>query len=448
LAVRLGYENVYRYAEGLPNWKEIGLPIEKGQISLAQPSVIGAPGSTLFQSGLLLTLVGVFLGGLALNLTPCVYPLIPITVSYFGGRGTDKAGLLAVHSLFFLLGLAVTNSTLGVVAALTGDLLGSVLQHPAVLIAIATILVGLALSFFGLWELKLPGFLTQAASRSYGGYGGSLFMGLTLGVVAAPCIGPFLIGLLTFVASTGNAYLGFMLFFTLSLGLGIPLATLAFFSGKLDKLPRSGEWMIWVRKLLGWVLVAMAAYFIKPLFSSHLAGIIIFSAVILAAGVHLAIVDRTRGTFKSFALLKKGFGAAAFVVAAYMVISIMTLGPGVTWQPYSEQLLKKATNVKKPVIIDFYADWCAPCRELEQVTFHDSEIVKLAKNEFVMIKVDLTRKGEPLHEHLLRQYDVRGVPTVVFLDRDGRERLDLRVVDFLPPAQFIKHMAVARNAGS
>jgi thiol:disulfide interchange protein DsbD len=448
LAVRLGYENVYRYAEGLPDWKEMGLPTERGQISLAQPSGIGAPGSTLFQSGLLLTLVGVFFGGLALNLTPCVYPLIPITVSYFGGRGTDKAGLLAVQSLFFLLGLAVTNSTLGVVAALTGGLLGSVLQHPAVLIALATILVGLALSFFGLWELRLPGFLTQAASRSYGGYGGSLFMGLTLGVVAAPCIGPFLIGLLTYVASTGNPYLGFMLFFTLSLGLGIPLAILAFFSGKLDRLPRSGEWMIWVRRLLGWVLVAMAAYFIKPLFSSHLAGIILLPAVILAAGVHLGFIDRTMGTFRGFGWLKKGIGTAFILLASYQIVSAVTIGPGVTWQPYSEQLLKKATSVEKPVIIDFYADWCAPCRELEQITFHDSAIVKLAESDFVMIKVDLTRKGDPMNENLLRQYEVRGVPTVVFLNKNGRERSDLRVVDFLPPAQFIKHMAVVRNTGS
>jgi thiol:disulfide interchange protein DsbD len=100
------------------------------------------------------------------------------------------------------------------------------------------------------------------------------------------------------------------------------------------------------------------------------------------------------------------------------------------------------------VIIDFYADWCAPCREVEQITFHDPGIVKLAKNDFVMIKVDLTRKDDPLNEHLLRQYDVRGVPTVVFLDRDGRERRDLRVVNFLPPAQFIKHMAVVSNSGS
>jgi thiol:disulfide interchange protein DsbD len=272
-------------------------------------------------------------------------------------------------------------------------------------------------------------------------------MGLTLGVVAAPCIGPFLIGLLTYVASTGNPYLGFMLFFTLSLGLGIPLATLAFFSGKLDRLPRSGEWMIWVSKLLGWALVAMAAYFIKPLFSSHFAGIILLSAVILAAGVHLGFIDRTTGTFRGFGWLKKGIGIALILLASYKIVSNVSRGAGVTWQPYSERLLKKSTRVEKPVIIDFYADWCAPCWKLEQITFHDPEIVKLAKNDFELIKVDLTRKGDPINENLLRQYDVRGVPTVVFLDRNGRERRDLRVVDFLPPAQFIKYMAVVKHPG-
>ena len=422
----------------------MGLPTVKGQISLAQPSGIGAPGSALFQSGLLLSLVGVFLGGLALNLTPCVYPLIPITISYFGGRGTDKAGFLAVHSLFFLLGLAVTNSTLGVVAALTGSLLGSALQHPAVLIAIATILVGLALSFFGLWELRLPGFLTQAASRSYGGYGGSLFMGLTLGVVAAPCIGPFLIGLLTYVASTGNPYLGFALFFTLSLGLGIPLAMLAFFSGKLDKLPRSGEWMIWVRKLLGWVLVAMAAYFIKPLFHGHSAGIIVFALVILAAGVHLGFIDQTTGTFRGFGLLKKIVGIGAISLAAYMAVSVIMLGPAVAWQPYSEEKFEEAVNMGKPTIIDFYADWCAPCRELEHITFHDPKVVKAAES-FSMLKVDLTLKGDPLHQVLLNRYEVRGVPTIVFLGADGKEVESLRVVSFEEPKVFLEKMKLLQQ---
>jgi thiol:disulfide interchange protein DsbD len=172
------------------------------------------------------------------------------------------------------------------------------------------------------------------------------------------------------------------------------------------------------------------------------------SAVILIAGVHLGFIDRTTGTFRLFGWLKKGIGIALILLATHQIVSTVSRGPGVTWQPYSEQLLKKATSVEKPVIIDFYADWCAPCRELEQITFHDPEIVKLAKNDFMMIKVDLTRKGDPISEHLLRHYDVRGVPTVVFLDRNGRELRDLRVVDFLPPAQFIKHMAVVSNSGS
>jgi thiol:disulfide interchange protein DsbD len=422
----------------------MGLPTVKGQISLVQPSGIGAPGSALFQSGFLLTLVGVFFGGLALNLTPCVYPLIPITVSYFGGRGSEKTGFLALHSLFYLLGLALTNSTLGVVAALTGGLLGSVLQHPVVLVAVAAILLALALSFFGLWELRLPGFVTEAAARSYGGYGGSLFMGLTLGVVAAPCIGPFLIGLLTYVASTGNPYLGFALFFTLSLGLGIPLTILAFFSGRLERLPRSGEWMIWVRKLLGWVLVAMAAYFIKPLFHGYSAGTIIFALVILAAGVHLGFIDRTTGTFRGFGLLKKTVGIGAVALSVYMAVSFIMLGPGVAWQPYSEEKVEQAVKMGKSTIIDFYADWCAPCRELEQITFHDPKVVKAAES-FSMLKVDLTRKGDPLHQVLLNRYEVRGVPTVVFLGPNGREVENLRVVSFEKPEVFIEKMKLLQQ---
>lgn len=163
----------------------MGLAKVGGQISGDQPSGTGAPGAALFQSGLLLTLVGVFFGGLALNLTPCVYPLIPVTVSYFGGRGRDKAGLLAVHSLFYLLGLAVTNSTLGVVAALTGGLLGTVLQHPAVLNW-----SGRHSGRPGLELFRTLG--TQAASRSYSGYGAACSWALPWGCWRLLASVPFL----------------------------------------------------------------------------------------------------------------------------------------------------------------------------------------------------------------------------------------------------------------
>ena len=195
--------------------------------------------------------------------------------------------------------------------------MGAMLQNPAVLIVVAAVLIFFATSLFGLWELRLPSGLTQAAAKSYTGYFGSLFMGLTLGVVAAPCIGPFVLGLLTWVASMGSPWLGFIIFFTLSLGLGLPLFLLAMFSGQLEKLPRSGGWMIWVRKLMGWVLVGMAAHFLKPILREP-GTTIALSAVLLAAGLHLGWIDRNKANFSAFPWLKARTGAASFGLAAFL----------------------------------------------------------------------------------------------------------------------------------
>jgi thiol:disulfide interchange protein DsbD len=444
VAVQLGYKNVYRHPYGFPEWQKLGLPAESQPAGLAGAVQEAQPPGLLYGWAMIWTLLGIFVGGIALNLTPCVYPMIPITVSYFGGRATSDAAhgksRLVVHGLCYLLGLAFTNSILGVIAALTGSLMGAVLQHPAVLIAVAAVLIIFATSLFGLWELRLPSGLTQAAAKSYTGYFGSLFMGLTLGVVAAPCIGPFVLGLLTWVASMGSPWLGFIVFFTLSIGLGLPLFILALFSGQLQRLPRSGGWMLWVRKLMGWVLVGMAAYFLKPILREP-AATIALSAVLLAAGVHLAWIDRNKASFSAFPWLKAAAGAASFAIAAFLIASLLMQGPGVAWAPFSDDALKEAARQKRPVVIDFYAAWCAPCRELDEITFHDAAVVKQAQNGFVMIKVDVTKGGNPTHERLLQEYGIKGVPTVVFLNADGKECQELRLLDFLPPDQMLNRMS-------
>jgi thiol:disulfide interchange protein DsbD len=318
--------------------------------------------------------------------------------------------------------------------------MGGILQNPLVLLVVAAALVAFATSLFGLWDLRLPSGLTQTAARSYTGYFGSLFMGLTLGVVAAPCIGPFILGLLTWVASMGSPWLGFIVFFTLSLGLGLPLFFLALFSGQLEKLPRSGGWMVWVRKLMGWVLIAMAAHFIHPLLPG-MGGSILLILVAIAAGLHLGWIDTSQANYRTFFYLKGLAGITGLVVATYLTINLAMRGEGVTWQPYDEKILATAQKMAKPVVIDFYAAWCTPCRELDDVTFHDAAVVAKATSDFVMVKVDVTKGGNPLHEKLLQQYGVKGVPTIVFLDAAGRERTDQRLVDYLPPEAFIQRLA-------
>ena len=425
---------------GYPEWDEAGYPTASQPAGLSQMSSRPEEPGPLYGWAMIWTLLGIFAGGIALNLTPCVYPLIPITVSYFGGRSGRSRGNLLAHGACYIGGLSLTNSILGVTAALTGGLMGALLQSPMVLVTVAAVMIFFATSLFGFWELKLPAGLTQAASKSYTGYFGTLFMGMTLGVVAAPCIGPFVLGLLTWVASMGNPWLGFVIFFTLSLGLGLPLFLLAVFSGQIEKLPRSGEWMLWIRKLMGWVLVGMAVYFMRPIFPKTI-GVFLFAAVAFSAGLHLGWIDRSKPTFKSFKWMKALVGTAGLVLAVFLVGTWFMRGPGVVWQPYSHELLSEAKKLKKPVIIDFYADWCSPCRELDEVTFHNKNVVDLAKQNFIMIKLDLTQKGDPAREQLLARYDVKGVPTVVFLDGSGVERQDLRLVDFLPADQFLLRMA-------
>ncbi|NQV14791.1 thioredoxin family protein [bacterium] len=392
------------------------------------------------QYGLILTFVIIFLGGLALNLTPCVYPLIPITISFFGGTESGK-GRTFWMALAYVLGIAVTYSILGVVAALGGGLFGALLTNPYVLIGIAIILVGLSLSMFGVYEFRLPTGLMTAASQSKAGVFGSFFMGLTLGIVAAPCVGPFVIGLLTYVAAQQNVVLGFTMFFTLAMGLGLPYLFLAMYSSKLSSLPRSGAWMIGVRVIFGLVLIAMAIYFLMPLLGDYANPVM--AIFLIGSGVYLIIFDKSAENNSGFNRIKQSIAIILIIIGTWMGIPEPKIeGGGIAWKhPATMEALDALLAEDNPVMIDVFADWCIPCKEMDKFTFPDIEVIRLSA-KFTAVKIDLTHQSGEFEKQFLERFSIKGVPSYIFLNR-GVEISSLRSTGFENAEDFLKRMQKA-----
>ncbi|HKM99895.1 MAG TPA: cytochrome c biogenesis protein CcdA [Candidatus Binataceae bacterium] len=380
--------------------------------------------------GWFLGFLAVLLGGLALNLTPCVYPLIGVTIAYFGNQGGGPRRVL-VLAIVYVLGIALMFSAVGVAVALSGGLFGAALQNPIVLSALAAMMVTLALSSFGLFSLQPPQWMMRRAGIARPGYAGSLLMGFGMGVVAAPCIGPIVLGLLLMVERSESPLFGFALFFTLAVGLGLPYIALALAAGSIRQLPRSGEWLAWVEQLFGFILIGLALYFLEPVVPHHLLSRALpFYAA--AAGIWLGFVARAGRAWQPFLVFRSIVGVAAVAALIYFVIQRPGAQP-LTFEPFNPSLIATASETRKPVLIDFSADWCIPCREMEHSTFIDPSVVREA-SRFVRMRADLTHQDKT-NEALMSQYQIQGVPTTLIIDSSGH--VQVRKVGYIGSNEFL-----------
>jgi len=386
------------------------------------------------QHGYLIGLLAVLLGGLALNLTPCVYPLIGVTIAYFGNESGAPRKVVVLAGLY-VLGIALMFSGVGVAVALSGGLFGSALQNPYVLAAIAAMLLALAASSFGLFALQPPQWLMRRAGVARPGYLGALVMGLGMGVVAAPCIGPIVLGLLLMVQRSGSALFGFVLFFTLAIGLGLPYIALALAAGNIRRLPRSGEWLAWIEQLFGFVLAGLALYFLDPLVPNR----IITRALpyyAAAAGIFLGFVSPAGRNWRPFLVIRSAIGVVSAVALIWLMIQSRRTIPQLAFEPFNPALLQAAKSQRKPVVVDFSADWCVPCREMERTTFVDPAVVREASG-FVRLRANLTAEN-PANQAIIKQFGIEGVPTTVFIDASGNIRKHR--VGYIGPDEFLKYL--------
>lgn len=447
---------------GLALLAAIGLAVVPSILPTGPTTSLDA--SALLESGQMWVAVGtIFLGGLLTALTPCVYPLIPITVGVFGARKADSRGRAFLLTTAYVVGMGAVFSALGVFAALSGKAFGSVLGNSWVIVGLAVFLVVLASSMFGAFELALPtGLATKLNNVGGGGVIGALLMGSVAGFLAAPCTGPVLTGVLAWVSRTQDPVVGAGLLFTYALGIGVPFFLIGVFTVRL---PKGGVWMEWVKSVFGIALLALAASYLRDAFAPFgglvnaaattlgKGGAVALAAVLAFVGVAIGAVHLSFKEGKQW--IPKGLGVTALLIA--FLVRMASPAPAVqpggeesfTWhltfdahktnsaEPF-ETALAQAKHDCKPVLIDFFADWCAACKELDQHTYIDKGVAAESQR-FIRIKVDGTEDHDVL-EALYERFGIQGLPTVAFVDPMGQVLDNPRVTGFLPPEKFVQEM--------
>ena len=371
---------------------------------------------------LLAFFIALFFGFLS-SLTPCVYPVIPITIAYIGSKSRGKGKFSGfILSLFFVLGLALVYASLGVISSMLGVSFGSLTQKPVVGVPIAIIFALLGFSMFGLFEISMPSKFSskiEAEKKKGKGYFGAFLIGALSGLVASPCIGPLLLAILVIVASLGSIFLGFLYLFAFALGMGILFIVIGTFSGVLASLPKSGGWMDSVKIIFGSLIFAVSFYFANLYLDAK--WFYLFSGVIVGFAIGFLLY----GYNKHFlAPLHRVFGIVLTIVAFLVILPFSIKSENslneIQFETEFSNAILKSRETKKPLLLDFRAQWCSACLDLEKKTYSSKEGGEVLQ-QVVPVKVDFTKESEETKQ-LTKYFKIEGLPTVILLEtKNGDE---------------------------
>lgn len=438
-----------------PSVAAVGKPGAEGDES-------GAIAATLKNAGFWANLVFFFVAGLGLSLTPCVFPMIPILSGIIAGQGhkaTHARGFAL--SLTYVLGMALTYAAAGIAAGLSGTLVAGALQNAWVLGAFGLVFVVLSFSMFGFYELQLPSALQSKLSEEsghlQGGRGiGVFLMGALSALIVGPCVAAPLAGALLYIGQTGDAVLGGTALFVMALGMGVPLIVVGTAGGSL--LPKTGAWMEGVKKAFGVLLLATAVWLVAPVLPA-IVPMLAWAALLIVPAIYLHALDPLPATAKGWPRFWKGIGILMLLTGAALLIGALA-GSRDPLQPLAglrgvaqaaeirtlpfervtslAELESRLAKAEHPVMLDFYADWCVSCKEMEKFTFADAG-VQARLSGFTLLQADVTANTAD-DKALLARFGLFGPPGIIFFDAKGQEIKGLRVVGYQEAPVFLKNL--------
>lgn len=423
--------------------------------------------STLAGGNIFWILLSFFGFGLLLALTPCVFPMIPILSGIIVGQGKDITTRKAfIMSVTYVLAMAFAYSIAGVVAGMVGENIQAAFQNPWALGAFAAVFVALSLSMFGFYDLQLPSALqsklTTLSNRQSGGtLIGVAIMGFLSALIVGPCVAAPLAGALIYIGQSGDAVLGGLALFALSLGMGVPLIIIGTSAGKL--LPRAGGWMEAVKYVFGVMLLGVAVWMLERVLPAHVV-MLLYALLLILPAVYLGALDSLPTGVSGWRKLWKGVGVVMLLSGTTLLLgaaagssdllhplqavhlsnAVAADAPSQTeFKPITnlaelDQALTAAQATSKPVVLDFYADWCVACKEMEHYTFADPK-VQQALGKMTLLQVDVTANNAD-HKALFKRFGLFGPPAMIFYDAKGQEQKSLRLVGFKPAPEFLTHI--------